>query len=348
MRAILKEEFNTKLPQILPQAFSNFATHVIEKNVTESLEAAVLARSSSQPKSTYEAAASLSEFDLTKILIEKMEKNKSYDKADYKIELYDALVKSYQTNKDLFDTHVGPTFELLKGTYKSLAELEYRLEECSKATTKRLDWHNPEGKLYPFDLSKPLLLIRDHQGRQVIPWDFFINNDLKYLKGGDLSRRYSTFVIKTMASTYEIKWIEDLVRNLWSPVKKLTNLTIDECYNLNLAVRIFTRQIVIQRWVEDLQLGVKSHQKKLNLTKPDTFSDGTLNDVRTTLHDIAKEIRMEYLPKRKWSGLDKRRARVMIQDIDKQLFQKRLMQNLEKFVGGREYGNDLRLLERTI
>ncbi|GJW75682.1 hypothetical protein Tco_0135052 [Tanacetum coccineum] len=78
------------------------------------------------------------------------------------------------------------------------------------------------------------------------------------------------------------------------------------------------------------------------------FSDGTLNDVQTALHDIAKGIRMEYLPKRKWSGLDKRRARVMIQDIEKQLFQRRLMRNLEKFIGGREYGNDLRLLERTI
>ncbi|GKF88364.1 hypothetical protein Tco_0259241, partial [Tanacetum coccineum] len=111
MRAILKEEVNTQLPQIVPHAVSDFATPVIEKNVTESLEAAVLARSSSQPKSTYEAAASLSEFELTKILIDKMEKNKSYDKADYKRELYDALVKSYQTNKDLFDTY-GEVFTL--------------------------------------------------------------------------------------------------------------------------------------------------------------------------------------------------------------------------------------------
>ncbi|GKA77777.1 hypothetical protein Tco_0784314 [Tanacetum coccineum] len=31
---------------------------------------------------------------------------------------------------------VGPEFELLKGTCKSLTELEYHLEECSKATTK--------------------------------------------------------------------------------------------------------------------------------------------------------------------------------------------------------------------
>nr|GFB87006.1 hypothetical protein [Tanacetum cinerariifolium] len=78
------------------------------------------------------------------------------------------------------------------------------------------------------------------------------------------------------------------------------------------------------------------------------FSDVTLTDVWSALHDIAAGIRMEYLQMRKWSNLDKKRARVMVKDMDKQLFQKRLMRNLEKFVGGRVYGNDLRLLERTI
>ncbi|GKE67134.1 hypothetical protein Tco_1521295, partial [Tanacetum coccineum] len=34
---------------------------------------------------------------------------------------------------------VGPAFNMLKGTCKSITELEYHLEECSKATTKRLD-----------------------------------------------------------------------------------------------------------------------------------------------------------------------------------------------------------------
>ncbi|GKD23324.1 hypothetical protein Tco_1225027, partial [Tanacetum coccineum] len=47
---------------------------------------------------------------------------------------------------------VGPAFNLLKGTCKSLTELKYHFEECSKATTERIDWHNREGKLYPFDL----------------------------------------------------------------------------------------------------------------------------------------------------------------------------------------------------
>ncbi|GKC51442.1 hypothetical protein Tco_1074187 [Tanacetum coccineum] len=62
MIALIKEEVNTQLPQILPQAVSDFANLVIEKNVTESVEAAVLTMSSSQPTSNYEVAASLSEY----------------------------------------------------------------------------------------------------------------------------------------------------------------------------------------------------------------------------------------------------------------------------------------------
>ncbi|GKB46229.1 hypothetical protein Tco_0896982 [Tanacetum coccineum] len=116
VRAIIKEEVNSQLPQILPQAVSEFATPVNERNVTESLEAVVLANSSSQPKSTYEAAASLSNFELTKILMDKMEEHKSYLRVDYKRELYDALVKSYNTNKDLFETY-GEVFTLKRSRY---------------------------------------------------------------------------------------------------------------------------------------------------------------------------------------------------------------------------------------
>ncbi|GJT29769.1 hypothetical protein Tco_0910044 [Tanacetum coccineum] len=82
-----------------------------EKNVTELLEAAVLTRSSSHPKSTYEAVASLSKFELTKILLDKMEESKSHLGADYKKKLYDVLVESYNTDKDLFNTY-GEVFTL--------------------------------------------------------------------------------------------------------------------------------------------------------------------------------------------------------------------------------------------
>nr|GEU32394.1 hypothetical protein [Tanacetum cinerariifolium] len=52
---------------------------------------------------------------------------------------------------------------------------------------------------------------------------------------------------------------------------KLTNLTVEERFAFNVSLRMFTRSIVIKRRVEDLQLGVESYQKKLNLTKPDSY-----------------------------------------------------------------------------
>ncbi|GJU90634.1 hypothetical protein Tco_1303057, partial [Tanacetum coccineum] len=157
---------------------------------------------------------------------------------------------------------------------------------------------------------------------------------------------------------------------------KLINLTVEERLAFSVSLRMFTRSIVIQRRVEDLQLGVESYQKKLNITKPDTyrsdlkrrdaytaysnprgfiyqnkdkknklmridelhkFSDGTLDDVRTALNDRLKGIRMEYLPQTIWRQSDRERAAAMIQAIDKQLKSRRIMRSLERFVGGRPY-----------
>nr|GEU31660.1 integrase, catalytic region, zinc finger, CCHC-type, peptidase aspartic, catalytic [Tanacetum cinerariifolium] len=52
---------------------------------------------------------------------------------------------------------------------------------------------------------------------------------------------------------------------------KLSNMTVEEHFSFNVSLRMFTRSIVIQRRMEDLQLGVESYQKRLNLTKPDTY-----------------------------------------------------------------------------
>ncbi|GKC34055.1 hypothetical protein Tco_1046439, partial [Tanacetum coccineum] len=97
----------------------------------------------------------------------------------------------------------SPTFELMKGTCKSLVELEYFFEEVYKATMDQLDWHNPKGQQYPHDLRKPLPLIPNSHGHQVIPFDHFINNDLAYLSSGVLSHTYETSVTKTKAADYE-------------------------------------------------------------------------------------------------------------------------------------------------
>ncbi|GKB25099.1 hypothetical protein Tco_0864500 [Tanacetum coccineum] len=64
------------------------------------------------------------------------------------------------------------------------------------------------------------------------------------------------------------------------------------------------------------------------------FSDGTLTRLLSLLEDITKNIDIEYLPKRRWSNLEKKRAHFRIKDINKLLKERRMMRSLEKFVGG--------------
>ncbi|GJS55340.1 hypothetical protein Tco_0628702 [Tanacetum coccineum] len=81
------------------------------------------------------------------------------------------------------------------------------------------------------------------------------------------------------------------------------------------------------------------------------FSDGTLISVWDKLKDKLNNLEMGYtsvMPRRRWGNLDKKRSRIMVKDNDRQLLERRLMRSLKKFVGGREYEEDLRLLQRTI
>nr|GFB21960.1 hypothetical protein [Tanacetum cinerariifolium] len=204
---------------------------------------------------------------------------------------------------------------------------------------------------YPHNLLKPLPLILNSRGRRVITFDHFVNNDLEYLRGGASSRKYTTSVTKTKAADYgHIKWIEDLVpqtmwiqesmlsrespigganvnsstillstgsllvmstQNVESSLSLNSKLSIKECFAFNVSLRMFKRSIVIQRRVEDLQLGVaysnprgfiyqnKDKQNRLmRIDELHKFSDGMLIDVRTALDARLKGIQMKLLLKR--------------------------------------------------
>ncbi|GJU65509.1 hypothetical protein Tco_1247344 [Tanacetum coccineum] len=227
VKEMVEDKVKGQLIKILPKKIADFATSLIESTVAKSYENVVIAQSSSQPTSTYEAATSLTEFELKKILLEKMEKSKSYLGAPEHEELYDGLIKSYGVDKALLkienlsqETLVGPAFDLLKGTCKSFVELEYYFKEVYKAMNDQLDLNNLEGNAYLFDLSKPLPLIQDNRGHQVILVDNFIKNDLLYLQGGSASRKYMISTTKTKADTYDnVQGIKVMVPNLWSPTK---------------------------------------------------------------------------------------------------------------------------------
>ncbi|GKA96885.1 hypothetical protein Tco_0818980 [Tanacetum coccineum] len=64
-----------------------------------------MTHSSTKSKTSLAIAANLSELELKKILIEKMESNKSIHRSNEQKNLYKALVKAYESDKLILDTY---------------------------------------------------------------------------------------------------------------------------------------------------------------------------------------------------------------------------------------------------
>nr|GEV72788.1 hypothetical protein [Tanacetum cinerariifolium] len=421
-----KVQVKEQLSKILPR---------VKKLVNEQLETEVLTHSSNEAKTSYAVAANLSELELKKIIIDKMENKKSIHRSVQQKTLYKALIDAYDKDED-----EEPSAGSNRGSNRKRSGKEPESTSAPKEKTSKSTGSSKEGfksktrSTYMStqveeevhtnkDLEEPthqeskqaLPLIPNLRGRRVIPFDHFINNDLTYLSGGVSSQTYATLVTKTKSADYgHIKWIEDLgrkcqqiyryavnresardvySRNIIITIKKLTiiewynykhfewiivrrdddkmytfkegdynrlrlqdikdmllllvqgkltNLNIKEHLALGVLLRIFTRSIVIKRHVEDLQLGIESYQKKLNLTKPDTYRSNLKRKTPYITYSNPREIQMKYLLQTIWREVDRERAGAMIQAIDRQLRNIRLTRSLEKFVGGRLYEGDLR------
>ncbi|GKD24459.1 hypothetical protein Tco_1230673 [Tanacetum coccineum] len=342
---IIKEQVKEQVSKILPR---------IEKLVNDQLEAEVLIRSSNVAKSSHAVAANLSEMELKKILIEKMENNKSINRSDQQKNLYNALVEAYEADKDILDTY-GDTVTIKRrledkdddeepsaGSDRgTLAQKEDTRESFNELMDTPLDFSAfVMNRLKVDTLTPELLAGPTFELMKVIPFDHFINNDLAYLKGGVSSRTYATSVTKTKAADYgHIKWIEELVPNTmesahdvysrqriitvielqiveWHIYKYLDWITVrridNKLYKLKegdfkrLRVQDIEDMLLllIQGKLTNLtveeRLAFNNKDRKNRLMRIDElqkFSDGTLNDVRTTLDDTLKGIQMKYVPR---------------------------------------------------
>ncbi|GJZ65518.1 hypothetical protein Tco_0622214 [Tanacetum coccineum] len=92
VKAQVKEEVTKILPKI-------------KKTVNEQIKAEVLTCSSNESKTSHAVAANLSELELKKIFIDKMERNKSIHGSDEQKNLYKALVDAYESDKLILDTY---------------------------------------------------------------------------------------------------------------------------------------------------------------------------------------------------------------------------------------------------
>nr|GFA90387.1 hypothetical protein [Tanacetum cinerariifolium] len=100
MKKIIKEQVKSQVhaqvTRILPR---------IEESVNAQLEAEVLTRSSHSSRTSYVVAADLSEMELKKILIDKMEGNKSIQRSDEQRNLYKALVEAYDADTTILESY---------------------------------------------------------------------------------------------------------------------------------------------------------------------------------------------------------------------------------------------------
>ncbi|GKD62289.1 hypothetical protein Tco_1299798 [Tanacetum coccineum] len=121
----VKEQVKAQVSNILPK---------IEKTVNEQLEAEVLTRSSNESKISYVVAANLSELELKKILIDKMESNKSIHRSDEQKNLYKALDKDKE-----------PSIGLNRGSKRRRAGKEPEATSAPKEKTSKTTSKSTEG-----------------------------------------------------------------------------------------------------------------------------------------------------------------------------------------------------------
>nr|GFA78010.1 hypothetical protein [Tanacetum cinerariifolium] len=100
MNKIIKEQVKSQVKaqdtRILPR---------IEEFMNAQLKPEVLTRSSHSSRTSYAVAADLSEMELKKILIDKMEGNKSIKQLNEQQNLYKALVEAYKADKTILDSY---------------------------------------------------------------------------------------------------------------------------------------------------------------------------------------------------------------------------------------------------
>nr|GEU67007.1 hypothetical protein [Tanacetum cinerariifolium] len=346
IKHIIKEQVKVQVKEqvskILPR---------IEKLVNEQLKAEVLTRSSNEAKTSHVVAVNLSELKLKKILIDKIESNKSIHRSVQYKTLYKALIDAYETDKVILDTYGDTiTFKRRRDDVDDDEEPSAGSNQGSKRnkpihTAEDMEELVPQEFNTGFTEDQPI-----EEASQLPDWfqtpakpptpDRDWNNTLPTTHGpiqpyiNNLARKedtrdsfnelmdtpldFSAFVINRLK-------VDTLTLELLAgPTFELIKGSCKSLWNLNIFLKKSTRQLLINLTGTTLKANnihmICNKDKKNKLMcidKLHKFSDDTLNDVRTALDDILKRIRMKYLPQTYWRNVDKERAGAMIQAIDK-------------------------------
>nr|GFA21348.1 hypothetical protein [Tanacetum cinerariifolium] len=234
---------------------------------------------------------------------------------DTPLDFFNFLINRLKVDTLTPELLAGPTYELMKGSCKSLIELEYHLEEVFKATTDQLDWVNPKESARDVYSKKRIIAVSE---LKIVEWHSYKHLDwIMVRRDNDKLYKFKEGDFKRL----RIQDIEDMLLLLVQEVcgRPLTgsqklpeeaNLTKPDSYRSGL-----NRKEAYTAYSNPRGFIYQNKDKRNRLMQIDElhkFSDGTLTDVRTSLDDRLKGIRMQYLPQSIWRGSDKDRAAAMI------------------------------------
>ncbi|GJU39984.1 retrovirus-related pol polyprotein from transposon TNT 1-94 [Tanacetum coccineum] len=340
-------------------------TPKIEKLVNEQLESEVLVRSSKEAKTSHAVAANLSELELKKILIDKMEANNSINRSDIQRQLYKALVDAYEADKILLDTY-GDTVTI-KRPRDGADDDQEPSAGTDRGSKRRRSGKEPESTSALRDMTtttagKTTTGSKTH--KQSASQSASVEETMQTTDVFEAPLAHQESVPAVHESVQP--WLSNLTRRQdpRESFDELTDTTFDfSAFVMNrLNVKTLTPELLqiqtekyetlITPYSDPRGFIYENKDKKNRLMRIDELHKFRRMVVsmcsETALNDRPQGIRMEYLPQTFWSQRDKANARAMIQAIDKRLKTRRIMRSLERFVGGRPYGGDLRLLQRTI
>ncbi|GJX55849.1 hypothetical protein Tco_0285746 [Tanacetum coccineum] len=172
-------------------------------------------------------------------------------------------------------------------TKESKSGLSKGTKSQSKSSEKseKLDWDNLEGGDYPFDLTKPLPLVMN-RNHQIVPVDYFFNNDLNISCKRNFEHAYTEFHNKDKGRSVEV-----MRKHGYGYLKEIEVRRADN------KLYSFKEGDFPPLRINDIE------DMLMRLDELYKFSDGTLTRLQSSLDDITKNIKMEYPPQRRWGSL---------------------------------------------
>ncbi|GKB09458.1 hypothetical protein Tco_0837770, partial [Tanacetum coccineum] len=267
----------------------------------------------------------------------------------------------------------GQAYEVVKPFYPDVVHLQFQMEECHKMLTDQIDWANPEGDQVRIDISKPLPLsgppgsgqalsiskmkaarYHDFGLELLVPEHMWIDDVVRtHMRILSVVRikaysRYGYDYLKEIklrrADHQEYTITEKDFKNLYPNDFEDLNLLLLQGH-LNhlpgLDIRFeFKHDYTIIDSPRAFVFPVSDNERKImRFNEIYKFNDGTLTKIMKALDYIVKEYKVNRLNlgmnTQFWTDKDVERSKEFMHAIKRRHKTRRILQNLECFVGGR-------------